>query len=155
MLTLLEGLRLASALSTGYMAGSALYISVVEVPSRDGLAARPMHHQWSQSFRLAAKSMMLSGLIAGAAPTAVYFLDENCPVRNLWLVGPACFLMGSIYTFGFIIPDVKVMLDKENIEKKGETWLTKSVDTWGKKHLLRTLINGTNFTCMILAIMWS
>ena len=68
---------------------------------------------------------MLSGLIAGGCPTALYFLDDS-PVKNMWLIGTGGFLFGTIYTFSFIIPDVKVMLDEENINKKGRRIMLRS-----------------------------
>lgn len=62
---------------------------------------------------------MLSTLVTAAAPTYLYFALEESKSRNLWLVSPACFLIGSIYTFTIIIPEVKVILDEKVIEKKG------------------------------------
>ncbi|XP_061173012.1 uncharacterized protein LOC133182255 [Saccostrea echinata] len=150
-LDLIEGCKLAAVFSTGYMAGAGIYVSLVEVQSRRSLPAKALWQQFTRSFKMAAKSMLASTLVTASAPTYLYFALEESPSRNLWLVSPACFLIGSIYTFTIIIPEVNVILDEKVIEKKGEKWLEDAVERWNSRHLFRTVLNAVNFGCMILA----
>lgn len=148
---LIEGCKIAAVFATGYMAGAGIYISLVEVQSRRSLPPKALWMQFTKSFKMAAKSMILSTLVTASAPTYLYFALEGSRSRNLWLVSPAIFLVGSIYTFTVIIPEVNVMLDENVIEKKGEKWLEGAVERWNKRHLFRTLINTANFICTIVA----
>ena len=59
-------------------------------------------------------------MVTAGAPTYLYFALGESSSRNLWLVSPVTFLIGSIYTFTIIIPEVNVILDEKVIEKKGE-----------------------------------
>lgn len=85
---------------------------------------------------------ILSTLVTASAPTYLYFALEGSRSRNLWLVSPATFLVGSIYTFTVIIPEVNVMLDENVIEKKG--------GHLGQYCLSRNLFHlGQKSTCII------
>ncbi|XP_078315165.1 uncharacterized protein LOC111128736 [Crassostrea virginica] len=148
---LIEGCKLAAVFATGYMAGTGIYISLVEVQSRRSLPAKALWHQFTRSFKMAAKSMILSTVVTAGVPTYLYFALGESSSRNLWLVSPATFLIGSIYTFTIIIPEVNVILDEKVIEKKGEKWLEDAVERWNRRHLFRTFINSVNFVCTILA----
>ena len=55
---LIEGCKLAAVFATGYMAGTGIYISLVEVQSRRSLPAKALWHQFTRSFKMAAKSMV-------------------------------------------------------------------------------------------------
>lgn len=217
---LIEGCKIAAVFATGYMAGTGIYISLVEVQSRRSLPPKALWMQFTKSFKMAAKSMVyrqcfyrskiqfslciykslelydledeefkllvyfrsyqilfflkflyvlhntvtflmhvitvlliymihvnrfqhcfllqiLSTLVTASAPTYLYFVLEGSRSRNLWLVSPATFLVGSIYTFTVIIPEVNVMLDENVIEKKGRHFghycLNRSLSNLGQK----------------------
>lgn len=55
---LIEGCKIAAIFTTGYMAGSGIYISLVEVQSRRSLPAKALWQQFTRSFNMAAKSMV-------------------------------------------------------------------------------------------------
>ena len=63
-------------------------------------------------------------MVTASVPTYLYFALGESSSRNLWLVSPATFLIGSIYTFTIIIPEVNFILDEKVIEKKGENIYT-------------------------------
>ena len=62
--------------------------------------------------------------MTASVPTYLYFALGELSSRNLWLVSPVTFLIGSIYTFTIIILEVNFILDEEVIEKKGENIYT-------------------------------
>lgn len=58
IMDLIEGCKIAAIFTTGYMAGSGIYISLVEVQSRRSLPAKALWQQFTRSFNMAAKSMV-------------------------------------------------------------------------------------------------
>ncbi|KAJ8302156.1 hypothetical protein KUTeg_021143, partial [Tegillarca granosa] len=118
MLSLTEGLKSVALLSGGLFVGSAVYISVVEAPSRRELPIKAKLEQWKKSFNHAARYVLCLGTASAASSIALYFYDESTDCRNLWLISPCCFLLGGVYSGAVMLPEIKILLDEKVISKK-------------------------------------
>lgn len=152
MFTLLEGLKFGATSAMGIFAGGAAYINLVEHPSRRDLPVAALRQQWANSFDRGKLCLPSMGLIGAGCATAVYFLDES-ENRYYWLSGPALFITGGLFSAVAMLPDINILLDKEVVEKKGETWVRDAIDRWNSRHTFRTFLDCVAFfTFLYLSI---
>ena len=148
MLSTKECLKFTAIVSAGMMTGTALYISLVEVRSRRNLPIKAMREQWSESFNGAATFVICVGAIQTLSTVTLYFLDTS-PVRNFWLVDPAIFIFGGIYTTFVMLPEIKELKTDDTVAKKGEKWVEEAIGRWANRHLFRTVFNTVGFGMVI------
>ncbi|CAC5383887.1 unnamed protein product [Mytilus coruscus] len=146
--TLQEELKSIAVAASGLLAGTAVYISVVEVKSRAKLDIKSMRKQWSDSFDNAAVFVLGVGTVNTTANVALFFMDTS-PYKNLWLVEPCLFIIGGIYTSIVMLPEIRELKNDELVAKKGDKWVEEGINRWSKRHLLRTLINLCGSCCVI------
>ncbi|XP_052064599.1 uncharacterized protein LOC127704552 isoform X1 [Mytilus californianus] len=119
--TLQEGLKSIAVAASGLLAGTAVYISVVEVKSRAKLDIKSMRKQWSDSFDNAAVFVLGVGTVNTAANVVLFFMDTS-PYKNLWLVEPCLFIIGGIYTSIVMLPEIRELKNDEIVAKKGDIY---------------------------------
>jgi len=116
-------------------AGAALYISVVEHPSRMGLETRIAAAQWAPSYRLATWLQAPLALVSFLAGVTAWLSGGGIG----WLV--AALVIGSVVPFTFIaiMPTNHKLLMPGRDLSSAETRLL--LERWGRLHMVRTALS--------------
>ncbi|OWF37628.1 hypothetical protein KP79_PYT07906 [Mizuhopecten yessoensis] len=125
----------------GLFSGGALYINAVEHYSRRSLPVEAQRQQWANSFNIGKLTMPSMGLIGAGCGTAVFFFLDESEYKYYWLVGPALFFIGGIFSVTMMLPEINVLLDNGVVEKKGAAWVRDAIDRWNYRHMFRTFID--------------
>ncbi|KAK3752545.1 hypothetical protein QZH41_003483 [Actinostola sp. cb2023] len=142
-----KALKFLQTAFTGLMGGSALYISLVEHPSRMTIEdTESAHKHFLSSFNLAAHYMAIGSMFPMAGGVAAYFLK---PKEGL----PCAIVSGLLFvnvpfSFLFLIPNyVNPIKDDYSVvtKKYSEKQIRDTMDSWAFLHTLRTAVNVGGF----------
>jgi Anthrone oxygenase len=116
-------------------AGAALYISVVEHPSRMGLETRIAAAQWAPSYKYATWLQAPLALVSFLTGVTAWLLGAGIG----WLV--AALFIGSVVPFTFIaiMPTNHKLLMPGRDLSSAETRLL--LERWGRLHVVRTTLS--------------
>jgi hypothetical protein len=132
---MLQGFQFVATFCAAMFAGAALYISVVEHPSRMGLETAIAAAQWAPSYERATwlqAPLALASLVSGVA---AWCLGGGAA----WLV--AAVLIGSVVPFTFIgvMPtNHKLLAPGRDL---GSTETRMLLQRWGSLHAVRTALS--------------
>jgi len=131
----IHALQFLAALSTCLLAGAAVYINLVEHPSRMGCETRTAATVWAPSYQRATVMqafLAITGLLAGVA---VWLLGGGA----MWLVG--ALFIGAVVPFTFIIimPTNHQLLEPGRDLSSNET--RGLLEKWGKLHGVRSTLS--------------
>ena len=140
---MLQALQFLATLSTGFFAGAALYISLVEHPVRGTLDTLAAATQWGPSYTRATWMQAPLAVIGFLSGTAACIAGGGFA----WLLG--ALLIGSVVpvTFTIIMPTNQKLLEPGRDLSSSETRLL--LDRWGQLHLLRTALSFVAFTLFV------
>ncbi|MEO9967771.1 MAG: DUF1772 domain-containing protein [Reichenbachiella sp.] len=136
-------LKVTCTLLAGFLCGSTLYSSLVEIPVRQQLSEEEQMKNWKLVFEKAHKLSKTSGLITCVLTLVVWYITSNV----LWL---AC----SLILF-LILPYTVLLLAKTNevlLHSKSTIGLSKYIKQWDRLHHGRTAICFVGFLIYLVAI---
>lgn len=144
------GARAISTLACNAFFGSALYISVCEVPARRALGTAPaMVEHFQESFPRA-KSLQGKLAFIGFMGAGLSWLTQDHPQGWLLLAASLCQMFVWPWTLAVIMPVNNQLMDGEAPKKKGDMWAADMLDRWGSVHLPRTVASGAAVLCLSL-----
>lgn len=138
----------------GILTGIALYVIVIEQPSRmtmkDPVA---IHRQWLTSFHRTAKLMMALSMFPQTAGVVAYYLDTT---RGLpWLIVAGLVLFNMPYTLLVLKPFfIDPILDEDTCSKKEHAYVVDRVVKWARAHIVRVLINMAAFALCVYTVVY-
>lgn len=152
MISLLELLQVFTCMFAGIFTGCSVYAAVIEAPSRTNLPLHSLWEQWSVSFTRAAKLIPLMSLCMAVSSGGVFYLSPaSDELRNLWLAPVAASLFSLVYTFIVMRPEIKILLEKDVITKKGSQWVREAVERWITRHYIRVVVVWIAFLLVLFA----
>lgn len=144
---LLEG---ASVFACGIITGSALYVSIVEIPSRKKEPVSYQLQNWCQLFPFAAKYLKPLGITINALVGCTMAKTG----KKLWII--PCILFGVMTPYNtFWIAstnDTLFAIQNGKTENEAENAEGESVALWGKLHHIRTVFSVIGFIGSIAAL---
>ena len=159
MSAVLDYLDQIAVMSGGIFVGTAVYISVVEVPA---LRAFGLDEHWRFfpfMYERAATSQVTSSLIAAAAGIVHGSrIARSTFDRNLWIAAGSVFVGLLPFTLVFIAPTNTRIIEDNKRVKLGQTSLVDAatkkemLDNWAGLHLVRTLASTAAFGAMIFGL---
>ena len=140
---MLEALKILAAISAGLFAGAALYINLVEHPSRMGLETRIAMAQWAPSYKRATRMQAPLALLSFLTGSAVWLMGASVG----WFI--ASLLIGTVVPFTLIVimPTNHKLLAPGRDPGSAETRAL--LDRWGRLHAVRT---GLSLVATILSL---
>jgi len=132
---MLQALEFIATFCAALFAGAALYINVVEHPSRMGLDTRIAAAQWAPSYKRATWLQAPLALVSLLGGVAAWLLGAGAG----WLV--AAVLIGSVVPFTFIgiMPTNHKLLAPGRDLSSAETRML--LERWGRLHAVRTALS--------------
>ncbi|XP_061185744.1 uncharacterized protein LOC133193830 [Saccostrea echinata] len=146
-----ESLQVLTCMFAGIFAGCSLYVAVVEAPSRVDLPIHSLWEQWATSFKRGAIFIPILSLCMAMSSGAVYYLSSSSPVRTLWLVPVGSCVFSVIYTAIVMGPEIKILLEKDVITKKGNDWTKQAIARWVRRHYIRVVAILITFLVSVFA----
>jgi hypothetical protein len=148
-MSLLVTFEFTATLTAMLFAGAALYVSVVEHPTRLGLDTRTAAMQWAPSYARATWLQAPLALLSLACGVAAWLLGAGFG----WLI--AALLVGSVvpFTFAAIMPTNNKLLDPGRDLASAETRAL--LVQWGRLHAVRTvlsLVGAAVYLWLLLAV---
>jgi Anthrone oxygenase len=132
---MLQAFELLATFCAALFAGAALYINLVEHPSRMGLDTRAAATQWSPSYKRATWTQAPLALLSFLGGAVVWLMGAGAG----WLV--AAVLIGLVVPFTFIVimPTNHKLLAPGRDMGSAETRTL--LESWGKLHAVRTALS--------------
>lgn len=136
---------LVALISATLFAGAALYISLVEHPSRLVLDDAPLLQQWQPSYKRALPIQSGLAVIGGVAAIAAAYLSSDWR----WIAGSLALLGNWPFTLLIIMPVNKrlMKMDQHQAGAESRTMLVQ----WGKLHNVRSALG----TIAVLLFAWA
>ena len=130
--------RLATFTCAAAFAAIAIYISIVEQPSRLLLDDRAQLLQWAASYPPAMKIQSALAVLAGLSAIWIWFRSRTL----LWLIGAVLMLANWPYTLLVLNPVNHALMTMAS-STTGETSRA-LVEQWGWLHAIRSLLGLTS-----------
>ena len=132
---MVQAFQFLATFCAALFAGAALYINVVEHPSRMGLETGMAAAQWAPSYKRATWLQAPLALISLLSGAAAWLLGAGAP----WLVAAA--LIGSVVPFTFIgvMPTNRKLLAPNRDLSSAETRAL--LERWAALHAVRTALS--------------
>ena len=117
----LKLIKLASTVTTGIMAGSALYINLVEHPARMQIDdVKSLHKQWKAGFDRAKLIMIGMSLVPICGGITAYAINHS--KGKPWLIGGGMLALNVPYTLLVIMPrSIQPISDYSVVARKDPT----------------------------------
>ncbi|EDO26302.1 predicted protein [Nematostella vectensis] len=151
-----EAFKFTQAAFSGILAGSALYITLIEHPARMEVKdTESVHKQWLESFNRAKRYMAVGSLFPMASGVACYAIDQKKGLPFMLVAGSLLFNLP--YSLIFLIPNyVTPIMDEDTVtmKKKPEKVVREMVDNWGFYHGVRTIVDVGAFIFCVYNIVY-
>ena len=142
--------KIWATISTGLVAGGALYISLVEAPSR-------IKHQPSIAAEVFHTSTPKARKIIGSLNAAAIFCSIGayfCTPRRSdsaveWLLAGSMLIVTMPISKYFLAPINEDLMDVDRCNKRGENRIVNRLGDWNKCHGVRTMFNLVAFSYMV------
>lgn len=139
--TVLYAMRFVSKISTSLFAGNAIYVGLVEHKARMECGTRIAALQFAPSYRRAALLQVSLASIGFLGAVSSYYLDRDVK----WLISGLLIVSVIPYTFMFMMPINRILLDPNNDTDSDNTKVL--LDKWGRFHSVRSALS---FVAMII-----
>ena len=146
MWLLVSIVELISLLGVGILAGSSLYITLVEIPARAEIEARDKLVNWQSVFPKAMNVLKTSGL----AMLPFLALAALLSFHIGWLIALLILFALGPFTAQKIAPTNEVLMAL-NDEATAEE-IDDLIAAWGRLHNIRTVLTTVAFLCVALAV---
>ncbi|XP_031565738.1 uncharacterized protein LOC116300908 [Actinia tenebrosa] len=151
-----EALKFCQAAFSGILAGSALYITLIEHPARMAIEdTESLHTQFLDSFNRAARFMAVGSIFPMGSGIACYILNPSKGLPYLIVAGALFF--NAPYSFVFLIPNyVTPVKDKYSVvsKKLPEREIRDTINGWALYHKVRTLVDVGSFIYCIYNVVY-
>ena len=155
---ILNNLDQMALFAAGLFTGSALYVSVDEVPAIDKVGTDEHWRFFPHMYHRAAATQVLTSIIAGIAGIGYgIVMTGSQSDRNLWYLSGAIFVGILVYSLIFMIPTNNIIIDDNKRIRSGKSsqfdlaTKQKYLDKWSRLHLVRTISSIVGFGVMIFA----
>ena len=150
----LKPIKLASTVTTGIMAASALYINLVEHPARMQIDdVKSLHRQWKAGFDRAKLLMVGVSLIPICGGIAAYAINHSR--GKPWLIGGGMLALNVPYTLLVIMPrSIQPISDCNVVERKDPVVVKDTVDKWNTLHTVRTVVDLAAFAWCVYNLVY-
>jgi hypothetical protein len=142
-----EAMEFLALVSTGFFAGAAAYITLVEHPARMSCGLALAATEFGPSYRRATVMQASLAVLGTVAGLAAWMYGGSA----LWAAG--ALIIGAVIPFTLIVilPTNKRLLDA-NLDKKS-TEARELLEKWARLHAVRTALSGAAFllfACLLL-----
>lgn len=138
-----EILELLAILACGLFAGAAIYINIVEHPARLECGSELAATVFGPSYRRAAKMQASLAVVSTFSALAVWIHTSQV----LWLVGAILIFAVVPFTFVFVMPTNKRLLDTR-LERQSEE-AHELLVRWSRLHAVRSVLGATAFAALV------
>ncbi|GGD78066.1 DUF1772 domain-containing protein [Lacimicrobium alkaliphilum] len=114
--------------------GAAVYINLVEHPTRLSFSNTIALSIWESSYKRATRMQAPLALISGFSAAGVWWLSGSL----LWLLASVLILLVVPFTFAIIMP-VNTELQRADLEPESVR-ARKLLETWGRLHSVRSIL---------------
>jgi uncharacterized membrane protein len=157
--SVLDNLDSLAILSSGLFAGSALYITIVEVPALRRLGVDQHWRFFPLMFERAVLSQSVTGTIAGIASIVhgIRIVGSSFD-RNLWFFAGSIFVGMFPYTVLGMFPTNKTIINDNKLITSGNQSKFDSaakkdlLEKWNLLHLVRTIGSVASFGVMVYGL---
>jgi hypothetical protein len=139
-------LKMTAILAAAAFAAIAIYINLVEQPSRLLLEDRALLAQWAASYPPAMKIQGLLAIFAGLSAIGAFYVSRNW----LWLAGGALMLANWPYTLFVIYPVNEALLAMAAGAPAQSARAL--VEQWGWLHAVRSALGAVATLLFVLAL---
>ena len=148
-----------AVVSGGLFAGTALYISIGQVPALRQFGLSDHWRFFPHMYKATAPPQGSLATIAGVASIAHATRIHGSPFdRNLWIIAGTTFLAIIPYTFACIAPVNKAIIgDNKSVDAGNESKINVGakkdlLDKWAVLHLVRTVGSVAGFGAMVFGL---
>lgn len=147
-------IKIASTMTTGVMAGLALYINLVEHPARMQIDdVKSLHKQWKAGFDRAKLLMVGVSLIPICGGIAAYAMNHS--KGKPWLIAAGMLVVNIPYTALVILPrSIRPINDYEVVARKDPAEVKDTVDKWNTLHTVRTVVDLAAFAWCVYNLVY-
>jgi len=155
----LDHLDTLAVIGAGFFAGTALYVTVGEVPAlrEQGLDEhwRFFPYMYKRAAILQSVFSVISGISGILHGTRIVRSSFN---RNLWLIAGSTFIAMGPYTLFFMLPTNNTILnDNKDLKLGKESQISvvkrkELLDKWAGLHLVRTIASVASFSAMVFGL---
>ena len=156
---LLQNLDSIATFASGCFAGTALYMTVGEVPALQQLGLDEHWRFFPYMFERAAASQTLFSVLAGVGGVVHGTrIVRSTYDRNLWLIAGSTFIVMNAYTILCMFPTNKIIInDNKSVKAGGESQINVTtrkelLDKWALLHLVRTVSSVASFGAMVYGL---
>jgi len=142
-----------------FFAGTALYVSVGEVPAMGEFGVDEHWRYFPHMYKRAAASQAAFATIAGVAGIIHSTRIVGAPFdRNLWIISGSIFVGMFPYTFLGLLPTNKTIInDNEQVKLGHQSQIPlgkrkELLDKWAALHLVRTVGSVVGFGIMVYGL---
>ncbi|CAF2040515.1 unnamed protein product [Rotaria magnacalcarata] len=157
--SILDHLDKVAVLSAGLFAGTALYMTIGEVPAMRAIGGDIQWRFFPYMYERAAVSQASLAVIAGVAGVLHGTRIVRAPSdRNLWIAAGTIFIGIIPYTVICMLPtNLRIINDNKRIQAGSESQIDpatqkKLLDKWTSLHLVRTVGSLVGFTAMAFGL---
>ena len=142
-------------MGTGLMAGSAIYINLVEHPARMKIDdVKSLHRQWKEGFDLAKIIMIGASLVPICGGIAAYAMNQS--KGKPWLIAAGMLAFNVPYTALVIMPrSIQPISDYEVVARKDPAVVKETVDKWNTLHKVRTVVDLAAFAWCVYNLVYN
>jgi len=159
VISVLDHLDIVAAVAGGFFAGTALYLSIGQVPALREFGLNEHWRFFPYMYKRAAIPQASFTAIAGAAGILHGTRIVGAPFyRNLWILAGTTFLAIIPYTIVCMAPTNRAITDdNKKVHSGGESAIniaTKKdlLDKWAVLHLIRTVGSVASFGAMVFGV---
>lgn len=147
--------KVSATMGAGVMAGSALYINLVEHPARMKIDdVKSLHKQWKEGFDVAKKLMIGISLVPICGGVAAYAIDRS--KGKPWLIAAGLLACNVPYTLLVIMPrSITPIHDYEVVAKKDPAVVKDTVEKWNTLHKVRTVVDIAAFAWCVYNLVYN
>ncbi|KAL3832749.1 hypothetical protein ACJMK2_024401 [Sinanodonta woodiana] len=151
-IALADALKLGAVGCTGLFAGNAMYINLVDIPSKINLDIRFLLSSWKDAFHRAKKIQGGLVILGSACGYGAYYFEVPSNRCKMYLIASTAFLSLWPWTLFFMFPDIGKLCAEDCLEKRDEAWIRDHIRAWNTKHMVRTVVSLVSFGAFTFAL---
>jgi uncharacterized membrane protein len=139
--------EIVATFTSGIFAGAAVYINLVEQPTRLSCGVQLAVTEWRPSYKRGTLMQVPLALIGSLSALVSWWFDGG----RAWLVGGLLLLLVIPFTLVVILPTNK-RLESQELDLRSEE-AARLLRRWGRLHAVRSVLSGAAFIVFLISLM--